>query len=218
MHLNKKETFIIASAGWNTSLVVLMVFICAYALSFFSFFFFGVFLATLWLYRNPERMSLENDPYTLIAPCDGRVSTISKVQASDGKEWLRVVIEKRLYDVGLIRSPIAMHVMDLKERVGLPFASNSPLAKSLGEKKVLTCKGSFGELKMALYKGRFARAIVLGDVSMPFKATQRLGFLSEGSVALFLPLETRISVVLNDEIKAGESVLGYFAYKGNEHE
>ena len=218
MNPTKKETFIIAFAGWNTSLVVLMVFICAYALSFWSLFFFGIFLATLWLYRNPERLSLENDPYALIAPCDGCVSAISKVHASDGKEWLRVVIEKRLYDVGLVRSPIAMHVMDLKERMGLPLASRSPLAKSLGEKKVLTCKGSFGEFKMAIYKGRFARTIFLGDISMPFKATQRLGFLSEGSVALFLPLETRISVVLNDDVKAGESVLGYFPYKGNEHE
>ena len=218
MNLNKKETFIIAFAGWNTSLVVLMVFICAYALSFLSLFFFGILLATLWLYRNPERMSLENDPYALIAPCDGCVSAISKVHASDGKEWLRVVIEKRLYDVGLIRSPIAMHVMDLKERIGLPFASSSALAKSLGEKKVLTCKGTVGEFKLALYKGRFARTIFLNDVSMPFKATQRLGFLSEGNVALFLPLETRISVVLNDEVKAGESVLGYFAYKVSEHE
>ncbi len=218
MQANHRETFIIAKAGWNTILVVMMLFVFAYALSFLTLFFFGILLVTLWLYRNPERMSLESDPYALIAPCDGRVSAISKVHASDGKEWLRVVIEKRLYDVGLIRAPIAMNVMEIKERIGFSMASNSPLAKSLGEKKVLTCKGYFGEFKLAIYKGHFARTIALNDFSTPFKASQRLGFFSEGSVALFLPLETRISVVLNDEVKAGESVLGYFAYKVSEHE
>jgi phosphatidylserine decarboxylase len=218
MYPNKKETFIIAKEGWNTSLVMFIVFVVAYTLSLASFFFFVVLFATLLLYRNPERISLENDPYALMAPCDGCVRSIAKVTANDGKEWLRVLIEKRLYDVGVIRSPINMHVMELKIRSGLSLDASSPLADALREKKVLTCKGALGEMKIALYKGRFAYKIALNDTSLPFRTTQRLGFLSQGDVALFLPLDARISVVLNDEVKAGESVLGYFAYKANAHE
>ena len=44
--------------------------------------------------------------------------------------------------------------------------------------------------------------------------SERFAFLNDGEVALLLPLNTRIQVVLNDEVKAGESVLGYFAYEG----
>ena len=46
-----------------------------------------------------------------------------------------------------------------------------------------------------------------------FKANERFGFLRDGEIALLLPLDTRIKVSLNSDVKAGESVLGYLAYK-----
>lgn len=209
-------TQIIAKEGWNYSVVVLMLFLCAYALSFFTVGFFLLLVAVLFFYRNPERVSEEEDAYALIAPSDGKVTVISKVTTRDGQEWLRVVIQKRLSDVGLIRSPIAMYIVDVKKRFGLCFASTSPLARTLGEKLVLTCKGAFGEMKMALYAGRFSHQIELFDTMVNLKPAQRMAFFYEGEVALLLPVDTRIKVVLHDEVKAGESVLGYFAQKASE--
>jgi len=134
-------THIIAKEGWNHSVVMLMLFLCTYALSFFSWIFFALFIITLLFYRNPERVSDEEDAHALISPADGVVTAISKVTTRDGEEWLRVVIEKRLSDVGLIRAPMAMHIVDVKKRFGLCLASSSSLARTLGEKMVLTCKG-----------------------------------------------------------------------------
>jgi len=208
-------THIIAKEGWNHSVVMLMLFLCTYALSFFSWIFFALFIITLLFYRNPERVSDEEDAHALISPADGVVTAISKVTTRDGEEWLRVVIEKRLSDVGLIRAPMAMHIVDVKKRFGLCLASSSSLARTLGEKMVLTCKGAFGEIKMALYAGRFSHKIELFDALVNVKATQRMAFFYEGEVALLLPLSTRITVVLNDEVRAGESVLGYFAQKAS---
>jgi len=209
------STHLIAKEGWNHILVVFMLFLCAFAVSFFSWAFLALLVATLLFYRNPERISLEEDAHALISPTDGTVRAISKVTTRDGEEWLRVVIQKRLRDVGLIRAPVAMNIVKAKKRFGLSITSSSPLARTLGEKLVLTCKGMCGEFKMALYAGKFSPKIELFDTFSPLKSAQRMAFFYEGDVALLLPLTTRITVVLNDEVRAGESVLGYFAQKAS---
>lgn len=206
---------IIAKEGWGHSLIFLALFVCAYALSFFTWIFFALWVLVLFFYRNPERLSLEEDAHALISPADGVIKAISKVTTRDGEAWLRVVIEKRLSDVGLIRAPVAMHIMDVKERLGLPIASSSPLSRTLGEKVVLSCKSAYGEFKMALYSGQFSKKVERFDTLIPLKSTQRMAFFYEGDVALLLPLETRIVVALNDEVRSGESVLGYFAQKAS---
>ena len=67
---------------------------------------------------------------------------------------------------------------------------------------------------MVLYAGALSQKIQLFEKMGGLKRSERFAFLNDGEVALLLPLNTRIQVVLNDEVKAGESVLGYFAYEG----
>ncbi len=207
-------TQIIAKEGWNQIAIVLMVFLCAYALSFLSWIFFGLFIVTLLFYRNPERLDAEEDSHAIIAPMDGQISAISKVNANDGKEWLRVVIRKRIVDVGVLRAPMMINKLEIKKRFGLPLSGTSHLSKALREKVVLTCKGLHAEMKMVLYAGALSQKIQLFEKMGGLKRSERFAFLNDGEVALLLPLNTRIQVVLNDEVKAGESVLGYFAYEG----
>lgn len=207
-------TQIIAKEGWNQIAIVLMVFLCAYALSFMAWVFFGLFIVTLLFYRNPERLDVEEDLHAIIAPMDGQVSAISKVNANDGKEWLRVVIRKRIVDVGVLRAPMLINKLEIKKRFGLPLSGTSHLSKALREKVVLTCKGIHGEMKMVLYAGVLSQKIQLFEKMGGLKRAERFAFLNDGEIALLLPLDTRIQVVLNDEVKAGESVLGYFAYEG----
>lgn len=209
-------TQLIAKEGWNQSIVLLMLTLCAYALSFLTWFFVVLLGATLWMYRNPERLMEEEDEHALIAPIDGKITAISKVNANDGREWLRVVIQKRLYDVGIARAPMAMRIHTVEKRYGLPLSYTSPLAKALREKIVLTCKDKGHEIKIVFYAGLFSQKIEIFEKVSGLKAGERLAFFTQGEVALLLPLDTRIKVVLNDEVKAGESVLGYFAYKAND--
>ena len=207
-------TQIIAKEGWNQIAIALMVFLCAYALSFMTWIFFALLIFTVLFYRNPERLDTEEDSHALIAPIDGQVIAISKVSANDGKDWLRVVIRKRMTDVGVLRAPMFISEMEVKKRFGLPLAGTSPLAKALREKIVFTCKSDYAEIKMVVYAGVFSQKIQLFDKINGLKRSERFAFLNDGEVALMLPLDTRIQVVLNDEVKAGESVLGYFAYEG----
>lgn len=207
------STHIIAKEGWNQIVFTFMVFLLAYALSFWTWLFFALFVGTLYSYRNPERISEEDDGHCLIAPLDGVITDISKVSLSDGSEALRIVIRKSFWDVGVLRAPQSMEILDVKKRFGLFMNATSPLFSTLCERKGLTCKSTFAPLKMVISAGLWSQKITLFSKVGAFKAGERIGFLRHGEVALFLPLDTRIKVSLNDDVTAGNSILGYLAYK-----
>lgn len=207
------STHIIAKEGWNQVVLAFMVFLLFYALSFLSWVFFLIFAGTLYSYRNPERIAEEDDERCLIAPLDGKVTDISKISLSDGSEALRIVIRKSFWDVGVLRAPLGMEILEVKKRFGLFMPSTSPLFASMAERKGLTCKSAFAPIKMIVSAGLWSQKITLFSKIGAFKAGERLGFLRDGEVALLLPLDTRIKVSLSDEVKAGSSILGYLAYK-----
>lgn len=207
------STHIIAKEGWNQIVLTLMVFLLAYALSFLPWVFFLIFVGTVYGYRNPERISEEDDGHCLVAPLDGTISDISKISLSDGSETLRIVIRKSFWDVGVLRAPLGMEILDIKKRFGLFMDAKSPLFSTLCERKGLTCKSAYAPFKMVISAGLWSQKITLYSKATAFKAGERIGFLRHGEVALLLPLDTRIKVSLNDDVKAGASVLGYLAYK-----
>jgi len=207
------HTQIIAKEGWNQIIIALMVFLFFYTISFLSWIFFAILLFTIFIYRNPERILEEEDELSFVAPIDGKIMDISKVNLRDGTEMISVMIKKAIWDVGIIRAPMAMSIVEIKKRFGLFLPSHSSLFSSLGEKNTLTCKGKFASIKMIINAGLLSQRIVLFDLVGVLKTGQRFAFLNDGEVTLLLPLDTRIKVSLGDEVKSGVSVLGYFAYK-----
>ncbi len=207
------HTHIIAKEGWNQIIIALMVFLFFYAISFLAWVFFAILLFTIFIYRNPERILEEDDEPSFVAPIDGKIIDISKVNLRDGTPMLSVVIKKAIWDVGIMRAPMAMSIIEIKKRFGLFLPSHSPLFSSLDEKNTLTCKGKFASIKMIINAGLLSQRIALFDLEGVLKAGQRFAFLNDGEVTLLLPLDARIKVSLGDEVKSGMSVLGYFAYK-----
>jgi len=207
------STHILAKEGWIYSILMLVIFLLAYVFSFFSWFFFILFLGTVFSYRNPERIAEEDDERCLVAPLDGVVKDISKISLRDDSEALRIVIRKSLLGVGVLRAPIAMTVGDIKNRFGLFMDSSSALFADVCERKSITCKSQFASMKLVISAGLWSQEISLFNKAGAFKAGERIGFLRDGEVALLLPLDTRVKVSLNDEVKAGATILGYLAYK-----
>lgn len=210
------HTQIIIKEGWNQIIMALIVFLFCYSISFFSWFFFAILLLTLFIYRNPERILEEEDELCFVAPIDGKIMDIAKVNLRDGTEMISVVIKKTIFNVGVMRAPMAMSIVETKKRFGLFLPSTSPLYRPLGEKNTLTCKGKFASVKMMINAGLLSQRIALFDTLGVLKVGQRFAFLNDGEVTLFLPLDTRIKVSLGDEVKSGENVLGYFAYKAKD--
>lgn len=206
-------TQFIAKEGWSQIALAVLLFFVAYTLSFFTWIFGIVLVWTLYCYRNPERIAEEDDERCLIAPMDGKIADISKVTLFDGKEVLRIVIEKSLLDVGILRAPLAFDGVEMKKRFGLFVKSSSPLFSLLSERTKLTCKNKFAEITLVISAGQWSQNIAFFSKRGSFKANERIGFLRDGEVALLLPLDTRIKVSMGDDVKAGVNILGYLSYK-----
>lgn len=206
-------TQFIAKEGWSQIALAVLLFFVAYTLSFFTWIFGIVLVWTLYCYRNPERIAEEDDERCLIAPMDGKIADISKVTLFDGKEVLRIVIEKSLLDVGILRAPLAFDGVEMKKRFGLFVKSSSPLFSLLSERTKLTCKNKFAEITLVISAGQWSQNIAFFSKRGSFKVNERIGFLRDGEVALLLPLDTRIKVSMGDDVKAGVNILGYLSYK-----
>jgi phosphatidylserine decarboxylase len=211
---NSTTTQLIAKEGWKYLFFISVLFVLSLWFNFFSWVFFVILIFTAYLFRNPERLPAEDDDMAILSPSDGTISTISKAKHIDGKEYIKVEIQKSLLEACILRSPTMMSLKSTNRRHGLFLPTTSSLSKKLGERVILKCKSSYSELFININAGVFARKIELFKTVGPLKSAQRFGLLVEGNIELYLPLDSRVKVAVGDEVKAGESVLGYFAHKG----
>ena len=203
----------IVKEGWKYLFVSLIVFFITLFFNFLPWVGFFIVLATLYIFRNPERIPAEDDKLALLSPMDGQITDISKVRFKNGEEFLKVEIQKRALDTSLLRSPISLNIKKSRRIHGLFLESKSPLQKKLGERAILQCQGEYADIVMIIYAGMLNTKLELFKSVGPLRLASRFGFLLDGSIELLLPVDTRIKVSLQSSVKAGESVLGYFPYK-----
>jgi len=205
-------TEIIAKEGWKYVGLFSVLFLISWGTGVFEWVFLFVLLITIYIFRNPERIPAEDDKTALLAPNDGNISNISKIILQDGREFLKLEIRKSLLNVSLIRAPISSTISNTKRIHGLFLNIEDKLSKKLGEKVVITLKSNSKSIFLIVKAGFFSRSIDLFKSIGPLKFAQRFGLLLDGSIELLLPIDMRIKVSVGDEVRAGESVLGYFAY------
>ena len=209
---NNTTTQIIAKEGWKYIFFLLAAFLCSLVFDLFSWVFLVLLLFTAYLFRNPERLPAEDDDMAVLSPCDGNIIAISK-SSYLGKEYIKVEIEKNLLQASILRAPTLLNIAKTQRRHGL-ILSDSSLREKLGERVRMDCNSKYNELFLNITAGLFARKIELFKTVGPLKSAQRFGILVDGTIELYLALDTRIKVSVGDEVKAGESVLGYFAHQG----
>ena len=205
-------TEIIAKEGWKYVGILFILFLFSWGIGVFEWVFLFLFLVTLYIFRNPERIPAEDDKMALLAPADGNILDISKIILQDGTEFLKLEIRKSLLNASLLRSPVTSTISKTKRIHGLFLNIEDKLSKKLGERAVITLKSSSKTVLLIVRAGFFSRGIELFKSIGPLKFAQRFGLLLDGSVELLLPIDVRIKVSIGDEVRAGESVLGYFAY------
>ncbi|WP_458699879.1 phosphatidylserine decarboxylase [Sulfurospirillum sp. 1307] len=214
---NNTTTQIIAKEGIKYIAFFFVVFLISLYVDFLPWVFFAIMAFTVFIFRNPERLPNEDDEFSLLAPCDGKVSDIKKVKLNE-KEYVKIQIDKSIFNVALLRSPTKLNIINTKKRNGLFLPVTSSLSKKLAQSVMIECESKFGQILINIIAGTLARKIELFKTIGPLKSASRFGLLVDGSVELYISLDTRIKVSIGDEVKAGESVLGYFAHKGNDIE
>ncbi len=165
----------------------------------------------LQFFRNPKRVTPNSDQH-VIAPVDGKVVVIEEV---DEPEYFK---DKRL-QVSIFMSPVNVHVTRYavngkinfsKYHPGKYLVAWHPKASSENERTTVVIENRiFGEILYRQIAGALARRIVnYAKEGTMVKQGDDAGFIKFGSrVDLFLPLDTKINVQLNQTVKGGETVV-----------
>ena len=166
-----------------------------------------ILLLILQFFRNPERKTITNKNH-IISPVDGKVVNIKEVYE---KEYFK---DKRI-QLSIFMSPVNVHVTRYaisgevifsKYHPGKYLVAWHPKSSELNERTTVVIENrTVGKILYRQIAGAVARRIVnyakVGD-----KAIQGndAGFIKFGSrVDLFLPIGTKINVVIDQFVKGG---------------
>jgi phosphatidylserine decarboxylase len=208
-------TQIIAKEGWRNIAIVFVVFLLLCWIDFGSHIMFIIFLLLITIYRNPERVAAEDDPLAILAPIDGKIIAIERVENDllTDKKCLYVKIRSLPFDVSMIRSIAFANLTNTKVTHGLSLPPNKKNAKKLNEQLELSCSSKNSPFVIRIIAGVFTQKIYFAKSKGALKAGERIAFVVDGAVELFLPFDSRIKLSVGDYVKGGESVMGYFSYK-----
>jgi phosphatidylserine decarboxylase len=173
--------------------------------------FLALALAFVFFFRDPRRVPPPGE-HLLVSPADGQVLGIEQLPAHPELTGPvnKITIFLSLYDVHLVRSPLAATVASVDDRKGKFLPAYKPEAGEHNESNTLVLKGGRTTIVMKMIVGVAARRIKCfikaGDL---VARGQKIGLMYFGSrVELTLPRGVTIKVGLHDKVKAGESVIG----------
>lgn len=174
-----------------------------------------LFIVILQFFRLPKKnFTLAENK--IISPCDGKVVVIEEVQET---EFLN---EKRK-QISIFMSPINVHnnlypiggiLKYFKYHPGKFLVAWHPKSSTENERTTAVVEDAKG--RSVLFRqiaGALARRIVFyGKEGESVDQTQECGFIKFGSrVDLFIPLDAKVVVNLEDKVTGGETVIAEFA-------
>ncbi len=176
-----------------------------------------LFISTIFLviilqfFRNPPRNTQKNDAH-IIAPADGKVVVIEEVEEPEffkGKR-LQVSIFMSPFNVHVNRNPIAGTVKYFKYHPGKYLVAWHPKSSTENERTTTVIEHKSG--KQVLFRqiaGALAKRICwYVEQGQQVQQGGEMGFIKFGSrVDVFLPLDAKVQVTLNQKVSGGETVL-----------
>lgn len=176
---------------------------------------FALTVFVVAFFRDPERV-VPVDPSSIVSPADGRVIKVERV--TDFKflkeEAVKISIFMNLFNVHVNRAPAAARVLEVIYNPGKFFNASLDKASMENEQNAVIAEGPTGRrFVFNQIAGLVARRIVChaaeGDSLLK---GERFGLIRFGSrLDVYLPLDCTVSVKPGERVKAGSSVLGYWA-------
>lgn len=173
--------------------------------------FLGLYLLVLNFFRNPKRTSILN-AQQILAPVDGKVVVIEEVMEDEYLKDKRrqISIFMSPLNVHVTRYPVGGKVTFSKYHPGKYLVAWHPKASQENERTTIVVQTeSLGEILYRQIAGALARRIV-NYAKVDQKVTQGddAGFIKFGSrVDVFVPLDMKIHVNLNDKAIGGKTVI-----------
>ena len=170
-----------------------------------------ILILILQFFRNPTRKTILNDNQ-VISPVDGKVVNIERVFEKEYFKDERVLISIFMspFNVHVTRYPTSGKINFSKYHPGDYLVAWHPKSSEKNERTTIVVENEvFGEVLYRQIAGALARRIVnyakVGDIAIQGNDA---GFIKFGSrVDVYLPLDAKIQVKLNQHLKGGEDII-----------
>jgi len=165
----------------------------------------------LQFFRNPKR-NTKLDDATIVSPVDGKVVVIEEVFEAEyfKDKRLQVSIFMSPINVHVTRYPLSGTVKYSKYHPGKYLVAWHPKSSTENERTTVVVENNiFGEVLYRQIAGAMAKRIVnYAKKDMVVMQGTDAGFIKFGSrVDLYLPLDAKIKVNLDEKVKGGEQII-----------
>lgn len=172
------------------------------------------FVLIVQFFRDPYRETPPGDEL-IIAPADGKVVVIEEVEEP---EYLKT----KCRQISIFMSPVNVHVnrypasgkvLYEKYHPGKYLVAWHPKSSTENERTTVVVEHQKGKVLFRQIAGALAKRIVnYAKVGHVAKAGAEYGFIKFGSrIDIYLPLECKINVELNQKTVGGETVIAQWA-------
>jgi phosphatidylserine decarboxylase len=168
-------------------------------------------IIVLQFFRNPKRITNFGDN-NIVSPVDGKVVVIEEVFEPEyfKEKRIQVSIFMSPINVHVTRYPIGGQVTYSKYHPGKYLVAWHPKSSTENERTSIVIKNeNCGEILYRQIAGALAKRIVnYAKESSYVNQGDDAGFIKFGSrVDLFLPIDTKINVTLNQKVKGAEDII-----------
>lgn len=171
----------------------------------------ALFLIVLQFFRNPRRAVQVADDGLVLAPADGKVVVIE--EAFEGEYFhdkrLQVSIFMSPTNVHVNRNPVSGVVDYFRYHPGKYLVAWHPKSSTENERTTVVYDTGSAQILMRQIAGALAKRIkwYIGEGDSVAQGAD-MGFIKFGSrVDLFLPLNAKIEVTLNQKVKGNKTVI-----------
>ncbi|HLT49383.1 MAG TPA: phosphatidylserine decarboxylase family protein [Aequorivita sp.] len=168
-------------------------------------------LLVLQFFRNPKRNFLVN-PEQVLSSVDGKVVVIEEVFEKEyfNDKRLQISVFMSPINVHVTRYPVGGKVVYSKYHPGKFLVAWHPKSSEENERTTVVVNNeTFGDVLFRQIAGALAKRIVnYAEVNQEVDQASDSGFIKFGSrVDIFLPLDAKIKVTLNQKVTGGISII-----------
>ena len=168
----------------------------------------------LQFFRNPKRVTPVNSNH-VIAPADGKIVVLEETVEHEyfKDKRIQVSIFMSPFNVHVNRYPISGEVKFTKYHPGKFLVAWHPKSSTENERTTIVVESEkTGPILLRQIAGAVAKRIVLyAKKGEQCSQGHDMGFIKFGSrVDLFLPLDAKINIKINDTVKGGQTIIASF--------
>lgn len=168
----------------------------------------------LQFFRNPRRVTQVNSNQ-IIAPADGKIVVLEETVEHEyfKDKRIQVSIFMSPFNVHVNRYPISGKVKFTKYHPGKFLVAWHPKSSTENERTTIVVESEkTGPILLRQIAGAVAKRIIFyANEGEQCLQGQDMGFIKFGSrVDLFIPLDAKINIKINDTVRGGETIIASF--------